>query len=455
MCNPRTGTGLNWVRRAIAASVAVHATTFGLAIFGGDSTFLVGRVWCAVIAFIGGVSATIAYVSLDRFLKDVARRETAATAIAATPPANCTPQTPDQPINRLAAPWSEAQFAPSENRVPESGPTGTTTTTPQVNVAPCKACLPIPTTQPSAPHADPARLALERTRAALGTELRDYDLTDDELDERDAQAAAAARAVRVTGNVLLVEDAEDNQHLIKRFLRQAGVKVALAHNGEEGVKLALAGDFDLVLMDMQMPVMDGYRATAELRRQGYVKPIVALTAHALADDRLKCISAGCSDYLSKPIDRQKLLMTCAGYLHGATPSEIAAAEPASTPPAAAQDSPATGPLRSALAGDKRLGRILDKFVARLPERVAQIMTCLDSGDLETLRQAVHNLKGAGAGYGFGPLSEQAARAEETLKEIKSLEDIRRETESLISLIERVEGYTMESAATPTDSSTAL
>jgi PAS domain S-box-containing protein len=107
--------------------------------------------------------------------------------------------------------------------------------------------------------------------------------------------------------VLLVEDAPDNQALISRFLKMAGASVELASNGAEGVEKASSGDYDAVLMDIQMPILDGYEATAKLRSLGFAAPIIALTAHALKEERQRCLNAGCSDHLTKPIDRIKLI----------------------------------------------------------------------------------------------------------------------------------------------------
>lgn len=114
--------------------------------------------------------------------------------------------------------------------------------------------------------------------------------------------------------VLVVEDVLDNQMLTKLYLARKGMKVEFANNGAEGVEKALSQPFDLILMDMQMPVMDGYTATRHLRDKGYDKPIIALTAHAMKEDRERCLAAGCDDYLTKPLDSGVLYTTIAKNL---------------------------------------------------------------------------------------------------------------------------------------------
>ncbi len=142
-------------------------------------------------------------------------------------------------------------------------------------------------------------------------------------------AEERARPVKdIEGRVLLVEDGVDNQRLLCLVLDKAGAQVTIAENGRDAIELALPDGlpnppnaeaptpFDLILMDMQMPVMDGYDATRELRRRGYGGPILALTAHAMSHDRQKCLDAGCDEFISKPIDRAQFLATISRFLPG-------------------------------------------------------------------------------------------------------------------------------------------
>jgi signal transduction histidine kinase/FixJ family two-component response regulator len=132
--------------------------------------------------------------------------------------------------------------------------------------------------------------------------------------------------LRLNCHVLLAEDGPDNQRLIAMLLRKAGASVTIVDNGKLAVDLALraksgklrrrddpGGGFDVILMDMQMPVLDGCQATRQLRDAGYEAPIIALTANAMAHDREQCFEAGCDDFATKPIDRVTLLSTVARW----------------------------------------------------------------------------------------------------------------------------------------------
>ncbi|MCA9008039.1 MAG: response regulator, partial [Planctomycetaceae bacterium] len=129
--------------------------------------------------------------------------------------------------------------------------------------------------------------------------------------------------------VLIVEDGAENRELITLVLQQAGLQIVTAENGKEGVDAALAGDFDAIMMDMQMPVMDGYQAARLLRQRGVQLPIVALTAHAMKGDEQKCLDAGCSDFLTKPINIDLLMQKLQEVFQRQPP------RPRSVPPATA------------------------------------------------------------------------------------------------------------------------
>ncbi len=145
-------------------------------------------------------------------------------------------------------------------------------------------------------------------------------------DEREAERrprpttpASAPTASAGSGRVLLAEDGPDNQKILSLFLRKAGFTVEVVEHGELACKAVLAsfesGDsFDLILMDIDMPVMNGYEATRLIRDAGFSGPIVALTAHALPGDRERCLEAGCDDYMTKPAPREKLVELAARYV---------------------------------------------------------------------------------------------------------------------------------------------
>jgi len=153
------------------------------------------------------------------------------------------------------------------------------------------------------------RLSLPAPAAALAVEPR-----------RESGEAKPDAPVKLPGaRVLLAEDGIDNQRLVRALLRPTEVEIAVVENGAQAVDQALAAldagrPFDLVLMDMQMPVMDGYEATRRLRNEAYEGPIVALTAHAMSTDRARCLEAGCDEYVSKPVERARLLEVVARFV---------------------------------------------------------------------------------------------------------------------------------------------
>ena len=136
----------------------------------------------------------------------------------------------------------------------------------------------------------------------------------------DKPSDASRNAKPLSGHrLLLAEDGPDNQRFISFILKRMGADVTVAENGRAAVEGAIASrnagsPFDLILMDMQMPVLDGYQATQMLRVKNWSGPIVALTAHAMKEDQQKCLDVGCDEYLTKPIDHNRLLQVLAPWL---------------------------------------------------------------------------------------------------------------------------------------------
>ena len=225
-------------------------------------------------------------------------------------------------------------------------------------------------------------------------------------------------------HVLLVEDGVDNQLLISTHLQRAGARVQLAENGRIAVEKALAAvlakePFDVILMDMQMPEMDGYAATSELRRKGYKGPIVALTAHAMAGDRERCIAAGCTDYLTKPIGRAKLVDAVGSHASSAPRTGVPLlAESGSVPTAPERRAPAppSGDLLSELVDDPDMQELIVRFVDGLAAQVERLESALRDDDRETVRRVAHQLKGAAGGYGFPTITTTAAALEKQARE---------------------------------------
>ncbi len=139
----------------------------------------------------------------------------------------------------------------------------------------------------------------------------------------------AAPVARLSGRILLAEDGPDNQRLIAFHLKKAGATVGVAENGQIALEMldkasADGVPFDMLLTDMQMPVMDGYTLASTLRSRASTLPIVALTAHAMAEDRARCLNAGCDDYATKPIDRAALIATCSKWMSKPAEGRLAA-----------------------------------------------------------------------------------------------------------------------------------
>jgi two-component system sensor histidine kinase/response regulator len=224
--------------------------------------------------------------------------------------------------------------------------------------------------------------------------------------------------------ILLVEDNEINQEVAMGQLEDAEAFVDLAGNGAVALQMIRENDYDAVLMDMQMPVMDGVEATRMIRTDPRFEtlPIIAMTANAMAADRILCLEAGMNDHIAKPIDPDQLF----GVLLRWIKRQDGDGKPRRARPhraeSGAQDRDLTIPEIDVAAGLKRTGNnrqryetLLRKFAEQQADVGASIRAALTNGDGATAERAAHSLKGVAATLGANNLSEAAARAETSIK----------------------------------------
>ena len=235
-----------------------------------------------------------------------------------------------------------------------------------------------------------------------------------------AQAARRVPSLPPSCRVLLAEDGHDNQVLVTTYLVKAGATVKVVENGllaveEATAALAAGKPYDVILMDMQMPKLDGYGATQKLRLMKYDRPIVALTAHAMAGDRERCEKAGCDDYLSKPVNRAQLVALVARF----------------TAKQGSGDA-----LVSTLKEDADMTEILHLFVRDLPDRSSAIIRAGQASEIDTLKRLAHQLKGAAGGYGFPRITEAASAVEQAIAEGAEAPSLQRHIDELASLCRR-------------------
>ncbi len=215
-------------------------------------------------------------------------------------------------------------------------------------------------------------------------------------------------------HILLVDDNEDNRNLISLYLRNTPFTLKTAQNGKEAVRIFKRSWFDLVIMDIEMPLMDGYETTKQLRQweleqKDEATPIIALTAHAFVRFKKKCMAAGCSDYLTKPIRRDTLLHTITTHLN--QKQKPPGQKEKVTGNAKKEKSQKTLKIRL----DPKIKRLIPNFLENKRNEAKRLIRTIDTGDMEELRKQSHTVKGTSWMYGFQELGdlclslEQAAR----------------------------------------------
>ena len=253
--------------------------------------------------------------------------------------------------------------------------------------------------------------------------------------------AGAQWTRKLGGRILLAEDGVDNRRFISAILQQVGAEVTLVENGQQAFDHAMAArdkdrPFDAVLMDMQMPVLDGYAAAQKLREAGYEGWIVALTAYAMSGDREKCLAAGCDDFVTKPIDVEQFLASLARHVANPRTGPVVAKQTCTSAPDPSTVD-AEGIIVSTLAGHPTLGGLVEGFVERLPKRLEELSSAFDSSDLGTLENLAHGLRGAGGTYGFKLLTEAAEKLEECIKQGGAHSEIAAAMDRLTRVCQRV------------------
>jgi CheY-like chemotaxis protein len=224
--------------------------------------------------------------------------------------------------------------------------------------------------------------------------------------------------------VLVVDDGDENRELVTLVLEEAGLQVDGAENGKVGLDKGRQTNYDVILMDIQMPVMDGYAATTALRQAGVETPIFALTANAMKGFEEKCLAAGCTGYLTKPVDIDLLLDTLGKLLGGdrrkVEASEVAATDnwndDANVGAASEFDASQGPPIVSRLAGGgPRIQSTIAKFVIRLDDQLDAMEQCWERRDFKELAALAHWLKGSGGTLGFDDFTEPAKNLETLAK----------------------------------------
>ncbi|MGE4511723.1 MAG: transporter substrate-binding domain-containing protein [Sulfurimonadaceae bacterium] len=242
--------------------------------------------------------------------------------------------------------------------------------------------------------------------------------------------------------VLLVEDNVQNQEIAIEFLKRIAIDVDVANNGEEALLMLSKKSYDGVLMDCQMPVMDGYEATRRIRQDDCYAdlPVIAMTANAMKGDREKCILYGMSDYISKPIDVIRLYKLLAKWIKPAHPKEAGMCAFKSEENGIEEVVIEGFDLKEALArmagNGKLLLRQLERFCESQKDFKDLIVNCLESGDLAGAIRLAHTLKGLGAGLGAKNLSEHAAALERDLKNDAPREEVLAAVEALGGVLQK-------------------
>ncbi|MBN1818194.1 MAG: response regulator [Sedimentisphaerales bacterium] len=228
----------------------------------------------------------------------------------------------------------------------------------------------------------------------------------------------------VAGSVLIVDDVEENRMLLEVLLRKVGYRTTHAVHGKQAVEMAQREKFDVILMDMKMPVMTGLDAATQIRSHGLNQstPILAMTASIARGDELACLEAGCDDYVRKPIKKDLVLRKIWRFVQQSRQIEQAQQG---------------GQITSFLAEEADYLKAIESFIQKLPERIQEMQQDFEQGLLQELSLKVHSFKGLGSFAGF-PIYTEKARSLEVQIADKNLDQIRIQLDELAELCRRTQ-----------------
>lgn len=273
--------------------------------------------------------------------------------------------------------------------------------------------------------------------------------------------------IKLSGKILVAEDDRVNQKVLLTMLEKAGLQTTIANDGKEAVEKATSESFDVILMDIHMPNMNGYEATTALREKGFTIPILALTASVLKSEVDKCLEVGCDEHLYKPIDRPKLLQTLSKYLSSgkdAISSEVETAkaqidelselisEPTSQERLPTEASGNLGfeniidwpGLVERLGDEESIEEIILIFLSDVKERIEMLTEAMKASDAEGIKSYAHALKGAAANVGVKRLSdiayrlECAGREENMVAATPLFDELKDESEKVVTFLSRTD-----------------
>jgi signal transduction histidine kinase/CheY-like chemotaxis protein/HPt (histidine-containing phosphotransfer) domain-containing protein len=263
-----------------------------------------------------------------------------------------------------------------------------------------------------------------------------------EIEIHDTEQPVGIAAIRKTGHILLAEDNSINREIAETVLRNAGYSVEAVTDGRQAVEAAARSHYDLILMDVQMPVVDGLQATAEIRRnEGRARrtPIVAMTAGAMRGDRDRCLEAGMDDHVTKPIELAAFLATVARWIgHDNAETTVATAIEAPVEPnTPILDEGALNTLEAMMYRDQFIELVV-AYLDGAEQRLSRIETAAAQGDLAAVTREAHDLKSTSGSFGARRLQYLAEELESLCKAGKA--------GVVTTIIERIRSASTESAA---------